>query len=206
MLFRTISIIFCLFISSVSAEVLKEPPENPSKEKKYFFFMHGSGLFGSNEDRARDNWQDKVHTISGDGFTVITEERHDYDIDLDYATKVSELVNTLIAKGVPEKNIIVGGYSRGSRISLMVADILRNREVNYFLLAGCYYEDELGSDMKGRILSVYDSGDHLFNSCFSLENKEGITYKEVIVDSGYEHHMGAQVRSDWYEPLMNWLK
>ena len=60
--------------------------------------------------------------------------------------------------------------------------------------------------MKGRILSVYDSGDTLFNSCFSLENQNGITYKEVIVDSGYEHSMGAEVRSDWMDPLLAWLK
>ena len=203
---RIAFIIFFISVSSVSAEVLTTPPENPSKEKKYFFFMHGSGLFGDYADRARDNWQDKAHTISSKGFTVITEERHDYDLDHEYAIKVAEYVDTLIKKGIAAKNITVGGYSRGSRIALRVANILLNPDINYFLLAGCYYEDELGADMKGRILSVYDSGDTLFNSCFSLENQNGITYKEVIVDTGYEHSMGAEVRSDWMDPFLAWIK
>lgn len=206
MLSKTIIIILSLLTSNIYAEILSSPPEQVNKNAKYFFFGHGSGLYKSYADRARENWQDKVKAIEELGFVMITEEREKGN-DNDYAFKIADWIDALMKKGVPAKNIYVGGFSRGARLSITVSDIVSNNEVNYFLLAGCYPKDEFGDDIKGRILSVYDSGDDLFDACanYITLNKD-ITFKEVTVDSGFEHGMGSSVRDEWMKPLLAWLK
>lgn len=206
MLLRSMTVLLCLLSHPLSAEILNSPPEVPDKNAKYFFFMHGSGLYKHNIEQARQNWQDKVHAIANYGFTMITEERKPF-WDNDYGVKIATYVDTLLKKGVPAKHITVGGYSRGARIALEVSNIVSNSGVNYFLLAGCYNQDIYGKNIKGHILSVYDSGDLLFNTCSHAFNiKEGIIFKEVIVRTGYGHSMGAKVRNEWLEPMLEWLK
>ena len=206
MLVKSIIVAMSLLVSNVYAEVLSAPPEKVNKQEKYFFFSHGSGLYKSYADRARDRWQEKVSALEELGFVMITEEREKGG-DSDYALKMAEWIDVLIEKGVPAKNIHVGGYSRGARLSLTVSDVLANGEINYFLLAGCYPNDEFGDDIKGRILSIYDSGDDLFDSCAEfITVKKGVSFKEVIVDSSYGHGMGSSVRDEWMDPFLAWLK
>ena len=203
----TILCLTYIFTSAfVYSEVLTTPPDKIDKQVKYFFFSHGSGLYKSYADRAREKWQDKVSALEELGFVMITEEREKGG-DEDHALKMAEWIDKLIDKGVPAKNIYVGGYSRGARLSLTVSDILSNKEINYFLLSGCYPNDEFGDDIKGRILSIYDNGDDLFDSCAPyITLNEDITFKEVEVDSGYGHGMGSSVRDEWMDPLLAWLK
>ena len=206
MIVKTIVVIISLIASNAYAEILSEPPEQVNQEAKYFFFGHGAGLYKNYADRARENWQDKVNAIEDLGFIMITEERERGGDD-DYALKIAEWIDTLTDKGVPAKNIYVGGYSRGARLAIAVSDIVSNNQINYFLLAGCYHNDEFGADIKGRILSVYDDGDSLFSPCADfITNNHDINFKEIVVNSGYEHGMGASVRDDWMEPLVAWLK
>ena len=206
MLVKAIIVVMSLLVSNVYAEVLSAPPVKINKQANYFFFSHGAGLYKSYAERAKERWQEKVRAIEDLGFVMITEEREKGGDD-NYALKMSEWVDALIDKGLPAENIYIGGYSRGARLSLTVSDILSNSKINYFLLAGCYENDEFGDDIKGRILSVYDSGDELFSSCagYITKNKD-IDFKEIIVDSGYGHGMGSSVRGEWMDPLIVWLK
>lgn len=207
MLMKVMSVVFCMFMSSVSAAMLATPPEKPAADKKYVFFMHGAGLYKSYADSAREQWQEKVSAIESKGFIVISEERPNSKDESEYAFKVSDWVTDLLKKGVPAKNITVGGYSRGARVSIIVSDLVANSEVNYVLLAGCYVRDEFGDDMQGRILSIYDLDDKIFGSCAeAVAGKEGITFKEVELDTGYGHGMGKEVRDEWLNPMLDWIK
>lgn len=206
MIIKTIIVFMSLIASNAYAEIFAAPPEQANKEARYFFFSHGAGLYKSYADKARDKWQSKVKELEGHDFIMITEERENGGDD-DYAFKMTDWIESLIKKGVPAKNIFVGGYSRGARLSLAVSNILSNSDINYFLLAGCYPNDEFGDDIKGNILSVYDNGDNLFSPCADfITPKKGITFKEVIVDSGYGHGMGSSVRDEWMDPLLAWIK
>jgi len=206
MFVRSIVIALSLCVSNAYAEIRTAPPETVDTQAKYFFFGHGAGLYKSYADSAREKWQDKVSAIENLGFIMITEEREKGG-DEDYALKMSDWIDTLMDKGVPAKNIYVGGYSRGARLSLMVSDVLSNSNINYFLLSGCYPRDNFGDDIKGNILSVYDSEDKIFEACADyIKLNKDITFKEVEVESGYGHGMGKSVRDEWMDPLLAWLK
>lgn len=200
-----------LLLAGCPSSSVKAPPPKPDPTAEYLFFMHGSGLFKANSDRAYGKWRQKVAAFDREGFVVISERRTDSLYDHTYAKTVRDQVNALIAQGVPEENITVSGFSRGARLSLYTAELLQNPNIKFVLLSGCFESDEVGDQVAGKFLSLYNIRDaDGFGSCASrLEGRPNVEFTEIRFDSPTGHQQFAVTRrgsDDWLRPVVDWIR
>lgn len=206
-----ISIIFSAFSLPVHAgSVISEIPSNPDASEMYIFYLHGSA---EEEEGSTENYEAAVEAISGSSATVISEVRDD-TVPNAYAEKLKAQVNILISKGVPDKNITISGFSKGSIIALATSGVINNPNVNYVLLAGCseFLNEKYNVDPSkavGRILSIYDSGDDKFESCDGMINSSTkVKFEETDLDSGKGHKVfripKEKLIEQWRDPLVDW--
>lgn len=184
--------------------------------EKYLFYVHGCCVKSSDDPKVKD-YETIVQKLKDSGYTVEYELRTadvgDNDAAVhEYAAKIADKVNALLAKGTAPQNITVSGYSLGSLTSMVAAGLIANPNVNFVLLAGCPTSASIPvtidySKVKGRILSVTDKGDDKFGSC---EGKfPGVNvFKEVALDSGKGHTLFRLAQdkftSQWMNPMKDW--
>lgn len=193
-----------------AGNVLSDIPENPDPSAKYIFYVHGSA---EETEGSTDKYEATVKAIAKGSATVISEVRGDTDPNT-YAMKLKGQIDSLIGKGVPDKNISVSGYSKGAIISLATAGIVQNPRISYILLAGCSQSlnDKYSIDtnnLAGRILSIYDSADDKYGSCSKIVKKSGdVKFKETKLKTGKGHAL-FRISKDkfikkWRDPLLKW--
>ena len=186
--------------------------------EKHLIYMQGCCVQKANGAAAKD-YQAIVQTLRDAGFNVFFELRTADETDNEgqaqaYAEKIAQYVQGLLAKGVAPEDITVSGFSLGSRTTLVAAGLIAHPKVNYVLLAGCPANANIRvainySQVKGRILSIYDGLDDKFGSCEGLLPKE-TTFKEIKLESGKGHKLfrlsdEASIAS-WKIPLEQWAK
>ena len=170
---------YFLFITHVNAE------------DKVLIYMHGSDMHGNTESsKQAKNYKKVIKKLNGEGFEVIFEFRTERDSESE-ARRTADKVKELIASGHSPENIIVGGFSYGSMISLKTAGLVSNDEVNYALFCGCPDNPSIGVDIdyqavKGNVLSIVDKDDQKFGSCEGLLPNVS-SFKEVSIRSGKGH-------------------
>lgn len=183
---------------------------------KYVFYVHGCCVKSSDDPKVKD-YEAIVQKLKDSGYTVEYELRTadvgDNDAAVhEYAAKIADKVNALLAKGTAPQNITVAGYSLGSLTSMVASGLIANPNVNFVLLAGCPGSASIPvtidySKVKGRILAVTDKGDDKFGSC---EGKfpGGNVFKEMALDSGKGHTLFRLVQdkftSQWMGPMKDW--
>jgi len=92
----------------------------------------------------------------------------------------------------PPGNITVTGHSKGGHMTLIIASIVQNNNINFVVMAGCGKKDtqfrrgyekflgRLAVGLHGRILSIYDKSDNVAGSCKeSFEKAKDVYSKEV---------------------------
>lgn len=195
-----------------------EFPDLIDPDQRYLFYLHGkiiedqglpavSSVFGEYEFEAI------LEKLSGYGFVVISERRPQDTDGVNYARKVADQAATLIAAGVPAKNITILGASKGGAIALFASHFLEFEELNYVLMAICHpdYVADLIQDqifLHGNVLSIYDSSDDYAGSCqdlFSFSNGKGIArYEEIELNIGIGHGILYQPLEAWIQPVIQW--
>ncbi len=196
-----------------TGQIKSSAPESPDLKAKYLFWMHGIDLENRGPDSKRAKNNDKIiESLAGNGFFVITEHRDVVIVEI-YAVMIAEQVNQLLKKGVPPKNITVGGYSKGSLIAAATSTELANSNINYIFVSGCTDRHDLSySNVKGRILSIYDKGDDGWFSCADRINinDDAVEFKEIAIVTGKGHKgfrlPNSRYRDQWQTPLFNWVK
>ena len=150
-----------------SGAVLRDVPEKIDTSAKYLFYLHGrivetGGVRPRHERHGYYEYGQILQTLAARGFQVISEPRPADTGHFEYARKITAQVGRLLAAGVPARNVTVVGASKGGVIAAFVSTLLRNRDVNYVILAGCsgggqYLQHKV--DFHGRVLSIYDTAD-----------------------------------------------
>jgi len=209
-----------LFVCSVTTtlfadSVYKSVPDKVDIKKKYLFFLHGNiiekkGLPARSKKYGDYEYEDMLEAFTDAGLVVIAEPREEDTDIFSYAIKVKNQVKKLLKAGVSASSITVSGYSKGGRMTLYVSSLLKNNDVKFVILAGCpmaYLGDD---DIKpfGKILSIYDQRDDMFDSCdkyFSVGDKE-LKTKEIVLDTGEGHGLFYRVSDNWLEPMLQWAK
>lgn len=211
--------------ASACAGVLAESvtdsvPQRPDPGARYLLYLHGLAV----EDRGPNartpdgvsDYHGVVKALAETGFHVISELRSPGTVPSSYARKTAGQVRSLLAAGVPARNIVVAGFSKGGMITLMTAAEVAEPEVRYVVLAGCgagrtargYREilDSYAGRMKGRILSLYDRGDAVAGSCREAFERAGPALKseEKVFDDGRGHGLFFQPGKLWIDPLAEW--
>ena len=184
--------------------------------KKHVFYLHGAIIEKGDPRPVHPqyglyDYPAIVSTLSSFGFHLISEQR-DINTDyLSYASKISDQINDLIAKGVQAQNITVIGFSKGAMITVIASSLLKNDDVNFAIIATCgeWYESEEFLErlrLRGRILSIYEESD-LAGSCHKLANRlpAPSSFTEISISTGKEHAAFFLPRSEWINPVTSWI-
>ena len=199
-------------ISCAGEEASYGMPSAIDSSAKYMFFLHNYYVEKVGPDGAC-KYYDILQAFADKGFTVISEVRSGKIVPSEYAKKIVGQVNKLLDAGVPPKNITIAGHSKGGVIVLCVASQLEKPGVGFVVMAGCEikplakaYPDF--TKLKGDFLSVYASSDSIAESCGTAFSSaiQGISSKELKLESGQGHKLFFQPEGVWFEPVIAWLK
>lgn len=206
---------------AAAGTVTSAPPSHPDPAAHYLFYMHGREVETGalNPQAGVYDYDGILAAFARRGFVVIGEHRGPDTRVGRYARKVADQVHALIAAGVPARNITVAGHSKGGAIALNVASRLRQRQLNYVILAGCIASGNgpLGggglarfvatraSKLRGRILSVYDSADTMAGSCRTAfaAAPDAVT-RETVLHTGRGHWLFYQPGPVWMDLVQGW--
>lgn len=210
--------LFSFASPSFSGEVLQDLPTTINPNSKYIFFLHGriverKGVaFADSNDYGFYEYKKILDTLAKHDFIVISEARDSDTKVKRYAKRIARQVSTLIAEGVPAKNITVSGFSKGGKITLVTSSRVGNESINYVVLAGCIrktkkFINKFSLDIKGRVLSIVDYNDDIFSSCEDMFNSSsgGLKHKEIILKEGSGHGVFYTPNDKWIKPMIDWI-
>ncbi|MEO8711773.1 MAG: alpha/beta hydrolase [Parafilimonas sp.] len=183
----------------------------------YLFYLHGQ-IVEEQGANAVDTingfgayqYEDILNAFRKANFTVLSEVRQKNTDPSEYAHKIVNQIDSLISKGVQPNDITVVGASKGAIISMLISSYLKNKDVNFVLLAGC--NDDILKRFPeiqfcGNILSIYEKSDYIGHSClnFKQSSKQSIPhYKEIELNTGLKHGFLYKPLPEWMEPAIKW--
>ena len=215
-----LSLVFIFPFILKAQEIYKDVPAEINVKAHYLFFLHGqivenlgprptSPQFGIYE------YQKILETFKDKGFIVISEARPKNTDVWKYAQKVKAQVTKLLKAGVSPSNIIIVGASKGGVIAALASSSLKNKELNFVLIACCnqrFMESflEHGFYLWGNVLSIYDTSDQWAGSCqklFEASSNHGLNrHQEIKLSLGLAHGFHFRPLPDWVEPVVAWAK
>jgi len=200
--------------------VLRDVPEKIDAGAKYLFYLHGriievEGVRPRHEQHGFYEYEEILRALASRGFHVISEPRPADTEHVDYARKVVGQINRLLAAGVPARNVTVVGASKGGGIAVFTSTLLKNRDANFVILAGCssggpYRTNKV--DLHGRVLSIYDTKDEYGGadgralSCTKYyKQSTGLkASNEIEVRLGVGHGLLYKPFKEWVDPAVEW--
>lgn len=195
-------------------------PKLIDKESKYLFYLHGKiiedqGIPAVDPKYGEYEYGAILDKFSDKGFIVISEQRSKNTDSLLYAQRIAEQVTELLEANVPPKNITIVGASKGAGIAILTSNILKNKEINFVIMAICAPAtvEGLKNDqvvLYGNVLSIFDSKDELAGSCeglFSFSKDKGLNrWDEIVLDVGTGHGILYKPLEEWIDPVIQWAK
>jgi len=192
-------------------------PYIPIFGQQYLFYLHGKIV----EDQGANavdtvngygayQYVDILNAFRKEGFNVLSEVRNKNTNPFEYAHKVVTQIDSLIKKGVKPNDITVVGASKGAIISMFISSYLKNKDVNFALLAGCdndIFKRFPEIQFCGNILSIYEKSDDIGRSCIKFKKKTKLTiphYKEIELNTGLKHGFLYKLLPAWIEPTVKW--
>lgn len=194
--------------------LLNETRAQDGSESIYLFYLHGRIIEdeGPRPTSPRYGLYDYpaiVKILGSRGATVVSEVRASGTSVNEYAQKIVQDIEELIADGVSPGQIVIAGFSKGGGITIITADLLGHAEVRYVLLASC--ADWISSypdlQLTGRVLSIYEETDEIGISCQFLADRgdDIVSFDEIEISTGKEHGAFYLPRSVWVKPLLDWV-
>jgi Tol biopolymer transport system component len=197
---------------SLNLSQLKQAAQTANKNAKYLFYLHGKivedqGAKAVSERYGAYEYEKIVEGFRAEGFRVISEVRpKDTDVEK-YAEKVAAEVRQLLKDGVAPENITVVGASRGAFITILASTYIKNRNVNFVIIAGCSVSREFLNlaNLYGNVLSIYEKSD-VTGSCKQVfDDAEGLNkQKEVMLETGLAHGFIYRPMREWLIPTLDW--
>ena len=193
----------------------KDVPEKVNVGARYLFYLHGAiveneGIRPVSPEYGVYEYEKILDTFVNKGFTVISEARPRGTDPSQYAAKVAGQLNRLLKAGVGPQRITVVGASRGGAIAILASTLLKNRDVNFVILASCgnssvYRNTKV--DLWGSILSIYDLKDVTgAGTCRRFfDNSTGVSrHKEIVLRLGLGHGILYRPMREWVDPTIDW--
>lgn len=215
-------IILALFITFLSLQNCqsnssKKDLQERNNETTYLFYLHGGvvqqqGANAVSEYYGPYKYLDLLDTLRSYGFEVISEVRPKGVTEEAYARKVSGQIDSLLALGVKKKNMVVAGASLGAYITMDLALMRKDPDLNFALLGLCsdyvleYYQDRKDS-LCGNFLSIYEKTDEK-GPCLPLFSAADCPqqFKEIGLQMGNGHGFLYRPYPEWVRPLVEWIK
>jgi hypothetical protein len=185
--------------------------------QRYLFYLHGAIVEGKGDGVVSQQfgaykYEDILNAFRKEKFTVISEVRPANTVVTDYAKKVAHQIDSLLKTGVRANNVTVIGASKGGVITMYVSSFLKNKDVNFIIMAGCFssiMENTPAIELCGNILSIHEKSDDLGLSCTGLKNRSPLAiphYKEIGLNTGLKHGFLYKPLPEWVEPSVKWAR
>lgn len=199
--------------SAVVAALVTTPAAAQSPTAPVVIYLHGriieeQGPAAMSAEYGAYLYQAILDSLRAGGFQVLSEVRpQGTDVD-QYAKRVADQVDSLLAAGVPARRIAVVGFSKGGGIAIRASARLHRADLTFVFMASCGEGEAPNLAVAGRILSVYETSDSLGRSCASLFAKalNGTVSKEDRITTGLKHGAFYQPRREWLEPVRLWIR
>ena len=194
---------------------MEKPPVAPEPTRKYLFYLHGlivevAGIRPKSEEHGYYEYRLILEELAKEGFLVISEARKKDTQVQHYAEMIGDQVKTLMGKGVPPENIIIVGASKGGAIAAYVSTALKEKRLNYVILAGLFEKYLVDENLKlyGNVLSIHDRSDKLgITPQKYFQRSKGLgDFKEIILDLDLGHGIIYKPYREWLEPMIKWLQ
>jgi hypothetical protein len=191
-----ISILF--FSLKCSAFTLYENfPKVIKADERYVIYSHGLIVEGTDPRPIHSKYgiyefsKVKEAIFHKGDFNLISHHRpKNTDIE-SYVITLEAWVRKLITSGVEPSRISLVGFSRGSHLTALAADRLRETGINTVLLASCINGNIphwTKLDLGGHLLSIYETSD-IMGSCTTLtmQSENLASFKEVSISTDLNH-------------------
>jgi hypothetical protein len=199
---------------SAAPRVLADVPAQVDKSARYLIYLHGriieeQGAHAVSPEHGPYEYEQILAALAAGGYTVISATRPRGTEPTEYAAKVVGQIKALLAGGVAPGHVTVVGASKGGGIAVLTAALLRNRDVNFVILAGCGAGNAgqpKPPDVWGHVLSIYDYKDTGVTSCQRLfEHSTGLGRRqEIVTRVGLGHGLLYRPLREWVEPTVAW--
>lgn len=195
--------------------ILQDVPNNPDPSQQYLFYLHGlivevAGIRPKSEEHGYYEYQLILEALAKEGFTVISEARKEGTEIKPYAEKIATQIKTLLANKVAPGNITVVGASKGGVISAYISNILREKEINFVILAGLFEKCLTDENLKvcGNVLSIHDRSDkQSMTPEVYFQRSAGLgKFKAIVLSLDIGHGLIYRPYRDWIDPLLAWVK
>ena len=204
--------IYQIDMSALNLAGLKQTAQTVNPKAKYLFYLHGKivedqGAKAVSERYGAYEYDKIVEGFRAEGFNVVSEVRpKDTDVEK-YAEKVAEQVRQLLKDGVSPENITVVGASRGAFITMLASTYIKNKNVNFVIIAGCSVSKEFLNlaNLYGNVLSIYEKSDTTGSCKAVFDDAEGLNkQKEVMLETGLAHGFIYKPMREWLIPTLDW--
>jgi hypothetical protein len=200
-------------VANTRGAIWKEIPDKIDPRAKYLFYMHGmivenEGIRPTSPRYGVYEYEQILDTLASKGFIVISEARPRGTIPTAYAAKVAGQINALLKAGVSPRHITVVGASRGGAIAIAVSSQLKNRDINYVIMAACGDSDIYKTfrvDLWGNVLSIYDYKDTVGPCEQFFAKSTGLNrHRQIEVKLGVGHGLLYLPFKEWVDPVVEW--
>jgi hypothetical protein len=204
--------------NAIGQTITSSIPAKIDIDGKYLFYLHGAVVteLGDNAiNQSVQEWgpyeySNILDSLRKQGFYVISEIRKKGIDDSVYGNKIVKQIDSLLGSGVRTEKIMVVGASSGWNIALDVSSKLKNEEMNYVIMGGCWpetYKDYLNTELYGHFLSIIEVTDP-HGTCYMIfEKRDHVkSYKEIILHTGLSHGFIYKGHKEWIGPIMKWFE
>ena len=126
-----------------------------------------------------------------------------------YVNKIARQIDTLFKAKVKPQNILVVGASAGSNITIHLSAKLKNEEMNYVVMGGCWpdtYKDYQNIELYGHFLSIIEASDPHGTCSKIFEGRNNLSsYKEITLYMGLSHGFIYKGHKEWIDPIVKWF-
>ncbi len=192
-------------------------PSTIDPAKHYLFYLHGKiiedqGIPAFSPEYGEYKYETILEKLASHGFVIISEQRQKNTDGMNYAERVAEQITELLNAGVPAKNITVVGASKGAAITILISNILANKDLNFVLMGTCDPETvqlykQQNIFLYGNVLTIRDSADDLSGSCqelFTFPEGEIARHEEIVLHVGTGHGILYEPLDEWILPVVQW--
>ena len=113
---------------------------------------------------------------------------------------------TMVSPG----NITVVGASKGGVIGAYVSTMLREKGINFVILAGLFEKCLTDENLKlyGNVLSIHDRSDkQSMTPDLYFQRSEGLgKFKAIVLGLDIGHGLIYRPYREWIDPLLAWVK
>jgi hypothetical protein len=199
----------------MNTNILSYVPDNPDINKRYLFYLHGliveeAGIRPKSEEHGYYEYERILEELVHEEFIVISEVRQKGTEIKSYAENIACQIKTLLANKVPPGNITVVGASKGGVISAYVSTILREKGINFVILAGLFEKFLPDENLKlyGNVLSIHDRSDkQSITPSLYFQRSEGLgQFKAIVINLDIGHGLIYRPYREWIDPLLAWVK